>query len=443
MASYFLALRQIQFTLPALCCGLVFAQQPAEHPSINRGTVTILSAYGGSASHPVSLAEVSPGEFIGLTDAMRVFRMTSAGVVTVVRQIQADGPYVGWAQGVNGRFYGAAATREQAFNLSFDANGDVRYYYDNTSPSGFSVATAGGKLYGIAPAPGPNKSTFSAMNLAGALTSLYNFGTESPYILPILASDGNFYGLLELNYTASVYRVTPQGDLKILVTYPDGVAGKWPPGSFSDTLIQASNGKLYGTAAVGGANGAGALFEVSLAGSGYKVLKEFDHLSTGAPNFLLEADDGNIYGIAQGEPQLGPPSTLFRLTLDGKYEALQHIGGSSEACRCAMIQGSDGKLYGTAVNGAIWVWDLGLAPPQPHITGLFPSSGAAGTTVVVTGKQLLGVTAVSFNGTLAASFSNIGGQFVSATVPTGATAGPVTLTNMNGTATSPAPFAVQ
>jgi uncharacterized repeat protein (TIGR03803 family) len=70
-----------------------------------------------------------------------------------------------------------------------------------------------------------------------------------------------------------VYRITPQGNLTILATYPDGRSG-YAPGYFLETLIQASNGKLYGTASLGGSNLAGAIFELSLDGT-YQVLHEF------------------------------------------------------------------------------------------------------------------------------------------------------------------------
>ncbi|MGO4885861.1 MAG: IPT/TIG domain-containing protein [Bryobacteraceae bacterium] len=417
------------------------AQAPLAPTSINRGKVTILSAYGGPATDPGPLTEVSPGNFVSVNDAAGVILITSAGVVTALGQLQADGTFPGLSQAVNGRFYGAASTRQAYFSFSFDIGGNFQYYYGNVHPPGLSVATPDRNLYGVAMATG--QSTLSSMSLAGALTTLHTFPQELPYVLPVLASDGNFYGISTLGGThksASVYRMTPHGDCRILVTYPDGQANE-PPGGFGDTLIQASNGSLYGTAAVGGANRAGAIFELSLDGSGYKVLKEFEHLPTGAPNFLVEADDGNLYGVANAEPQLGPPSTLFRLTLDGKYAALQRIGGSSESCPCAMTQASDGKFYGN--GGGVWVWDLGLPPPKPHIASLFPSSGSVGTVVTIWGKQLLGVTAVSFNGVPAAAFSNISGRFVSATVPSAATTGPVTLTNMKGTAASPGTFAVQ
>ncbi|MBK9797046.1 MAG: Type 1 glutamine amidotransferase-like domain-containing protein [Holophagaceae bacterium] len=70
---------------------------------------------------------------------------------------------------------------------------------------------------------------------------------------------------------------------------------------------------------------------------------------------------------------------------------------------------------------------------QPSITTLSPTSGPAGTVVTLTGTNLEGPSAVAFNGT-AATFTALGGTQVKATVPRGATTGPVSLTAPGGLA---------
>jgi hypothetical protein len=92
--------------------------------------------------------------------------------------------------------------------------------------------------------------------------------------------------------------------------------------------------------------------------------------------------------------------------------------------------------------GSAWIWDLGLPKPLPNVHKLIPASGS-GTEVVVWGENLLGATAVTFNGTPAATFRNMTKNYVFAAVPAGAASGPVTITTPNGTATSPTSFVVQ
>jgi uncharacterized repeat protein (TIGR03803 family) len=84
-----------------------------------------------------------------------------------------------------------------------------------------------------------------------------------------------------------VYRLKPGGDFTILTTYPDG-RNHYAPGGIPESLIQASNGNLYGTASLGGSKRAGAIFELSLAGD-YTLLYEFNNLAIGAPTFCLRA----------------------------------------------------------------------------------------------------------------------------------------------------------
>jgi large repetitive protein len=64
-----------------------------------------------------------------------------------------------------------------------------------------------------------------------------------------------------------------------------------------------------------------------------------------------------------------------------------------------------------------------------------------GSTVLINGDNFIGTTAVSFNG-VNASFQVLNIHFISVTVPTGATTGPVTVTNAGGTATSTQMFTV-
>jgi hypothetical protein len=77
----------------------------------------------------------------------------------------------------------------------------------------------------------------------------------------------------------------------------------------------------------------------------------------------------------------------------------------------------------------------------PTITSFTPTSGPVGTSVVITGTNLTGVTAVRFNG-LTATFSANTATSVTAVVPSSATTGKVSLTTPGGIATSTADFTV-
>jgi hypothetical protein len=79
--------------------------------------------------------------------------------------------------------------------------------------------------------------------------------------------------------------------------------------------------------------------------------------------------------------------------------------------------------------------------PVPTLTSFSPASGLAGSSVTLTGTNLSGATAVSFNGQPAVFMISSDTQIV-ASVPAGATSGPITVTGPGGSVTSATNFAV-
>jgi large repetitive protein len=71
----------------------------------------------------------------------------------------------------------------------------------------------------------------------------------------------------------------------------------------------------------------------------------------------------------------------------------------------------------------------------PKINSLTPTKGAVGASVTISGSGFTGATAVKLNGTTA-SFTLMSSTQITATVPSGASTGPITVSTANGTATS-------
>jgi hypothetical protein len=91
---------------------------------------------------------------------------------------------------------------------------------------------------------------------------------------------------------------------------------------------------------------------------------------------------------------------------------------------------------GTATSGTNFVVIL-----PPTIASFSPTSGLIGASVTITGTNFTGTTSVRFNG-ISAIFNIVDPETITATVPVGATTGPITVTNPAGTATSGTPFVV-
>lgn len=78
----------------------------------------------------------------------------------------------------------------------------------------------------------------------------------------------------------------------------------------------------------------------------------------------------------------------------------------------------------------------------PTIINFTPTSGIVGTVVVITGTNFTGTTQVLFNGVVAPSFAVNSDTQITATVPTGATTGPIAVTTPIATGTSTTNFTV-
>jgi uncharacterized repeat protein (TIGR03803 family) len=437
----------------ALAPRLLRAQATPTNPTFNL-LYTFKTA--GEAS---GLVEVQPGRFFGIVnDNPGIFSITSSGTYQYIYEFptQRSGlDVLGLTPALNGQVYGSAEgfgvppTFAELFSVA--PNDKVNTYSYNPTTQEVPVYEIQSP-YGLYAFVGTSSSfNFGRLDYKGNSTLLYTFPAGIGYIggKPFLGSDGAFYGLMIMNNTtnAGIFRLTASGQFSWLVpSFPTGGV------SYLISLIQASNGNFYGTVPNGGSAGAGSIYEVTPAGQ-MTTIYQFPTVNLGIPETLLQASDGMIYGTARGRYAAGfnGYSSIFQLNpstgqVKTVYSFQNPVNGE---CECGIVQGSDGKLYGTTFaegtyqGGTLFSLDLGLPPPEPHIGLIEPSSEAAGKWVLLWGANLLGTTAVSFNGTPAASFAVASSQGVFAEVPNGATTGPITITTPNGSSTSKQSFTVQ
>jgi uncharacterized repeat protein (TIGR03803 family) len=117
-------------------------------------------------------------------------------------------------------------------------------------------------------------------------------------------------------------------------------------------FAQARDGNLYSTSQGGGANAFGTVFRLTPSGTMTR-LWSFANGSDGAfPNSgLTLGTDGNLYGSAvNGGLGFG---TLFKITTGGTLTPLHSFNGSTEGMQpnSPPIQGNDGNFYGATGNG--------------------------------------------------------------------------------------------
>jgi uncharacterized repeat protein (TIGR03803 family) len=218
----------------------------------------------------------------------------------------------------------------------------------------------------------------TVVSLCGqTLTTLHSFENTdgaNPYAGLVQAINGNLYGTTAFGGTyglGTLFEITPSGTQKTLYNFCSQGAALCTDGAYPEAdLIQATDGNIYGVAAGGGSGecqyGCGTLFRISLTGT-LKTLYTFCSqggtlCTDGAyPNAVVQGADGNLYGTTNGGGANGV-GTVFRMSLNGLKTLYTFDNTSGGGGYAQLVQGADGKFYGTTyqdgANGFGTVFDI-------------------------------------------------------------------------------------
>jgi len=281
----------------------------------------------------------------------------------------------------------APALRAQTYEREAVFNGT-----NGSNPQAGVVQGLDGNLYGttksggVGDCPG-NCGTIFKMTPQGELSTVYEFCKKGgacidgyyPVAALAVGKDGNFYGTTSSGGkipkgdsgvpSGTLFKITPEGKLHTIYTFcktwpcPDGAVPE-------SSLIQGTDGDFYGTTYGGGANGNfGTIFKVTTAGvltTLYSFCPDKSDCTDGElPTAgLVQASDGNFYGVAQrGGICLESPcdpflngGVVFRFTPDGAYTVLYSFCGQANCAdgsnpSAPLVEASDGNLYGTTTYG--------------------------------------------------------------------------------------------
>ncbi len=290
------------------------------------------------------------------------------------------------------------------------------------STRGGSTSSDYGSVYKITP--------------SGTFTTLHRFAVSDgagPIGPLVEGTDGYFYGTTQFGGThgvGTIFRISSSGNFATLFN-ADDTHGRWP---FEP--IQGTDGNFYGVASYGGSAGGGVVFKMTPGGR-LTVLHNFTGGSDGSNQTgLMQATDGNFYGLNNLGGAAGW-GVLFRITPTGTFTVLHNFDwGSGASPQATLLQHTNGVLYSTTTvggtgnggDGTFYSFDVGLGP----FVRFLPEARAIEHTVEVLGQGFTGTSAVSFNGA-AAAFKVVSDTFLTATVPSGATSGFVTVTTPSGT----------
>jgi len=257
---------------------------------------------------------------------------------------------------------GAVGSPGQTFTLLYSFDGT-----HGAQPNDALVQATDGNFYGTSYRGGTNSlGGIFKITPAGTLTTLYNFCAQTgcpdgywPAAGLVQGSDGNFYGTTEYGGamgSGTVFKITPASTLTTLHSFcsTNCTDGELP----LPALIQATDGKFYGTTFFGGTDGVGAVFEITPAGR-LTTLFSFDDIDGQLPFAgLVQATDGNFYGTTTGGGTYGG-GTVFQLTRTGTLTTLyrfcaQPACADGEMPDAGLVQATDGNFYGTTYYGGAY-----------------------------------------------------------------------------------------
>jgi len=166
----------------------------------------------------------------------------------------------------------------------------------------------------------------------------------------VQGSDGNFYGTASLggaSNTGTVFRISSGGTYTNLHSF-NGTDGAGPIAN----LVQATDGNFYGLTYIGGAHDVGTVFRMSPGGA-LTNLYSFSGSDGANPFFgaLVQGSDGNLYGTTQAGGT-GNSGTVFRISTTGNFTNLYSFHGVDGALPYdGLARGNDGSFYGTTFGG--------------------------------------------------------------------------------------------
>jgi uncharacterized repeat protein (TIGR03803 family) len=346
------------------------------------GAETVLHSFAGApvdAGGPMAaLVQGSDGNLYGTTQVGgtdnqgTVFKITPTGTETVLHSFAGntvDGgyPYAALLQASDGNFYGTASNAGPGgggivFMITpAGAESILRSFTgfrDSGTPTAALIQASDGNLYGTSLTGGANNAgTIFRITPAGVETLIYSFvggvsDGQGPYAALVQARDGNFYGTTHqggATGNGTVFKITPAGTVTLLHSFTGDSDGSLPLTS----LIQASDGNLYGTTENSGASLSGSFVMFTLTGAETTVYSFNSGTEGQKPVGLIQANDGNFYGTTNQGGATGN-GTVFKITPAGVESVLHSFaGGTTDGGQpqAGLLQASDGNFYGTTNKG--------------------------------------------------------------------------------------------
>lgn len=274
-----------------------------------------------------------------------------------------------------GMTYGGVGGNGLIFEYDFNTN-TVNVKKNLNSPNGYFpygdlFKASDGLLYGLTEGGGNGSSGtfFSYSPTTNVLATIKHFGAFSiplyidgkrPYG-SIIEYNGKLYGNAReggANGSGTIFTYTLSSGVFSKIVDMDASLGQFPVGS----LCVAPNNKLYGMTPSGGAYGNGTIIELDPITNVCTNLYDFDIFTgSNAMGSLMVANNGKLYGLTSYGGSTGSSGTLFEFdintsTFSKKIDLNSHPDGYIPCTK--LVNDSNVRLFGTTTHGG--AYDAGV-----------------------------------------------------------------------------------
>jgi uncharacterized repeat protein (TIGR03803 family) len=273
-------------------------------------------------------------------------------------------------QASNGKLYGMANGGTNDLGVLFEFDPVTSTYVkiidfagttNGQNPQGALLESVNGKLYGMTIQGGangmgvlfeydPSTTTFAKkIDFAGTTNG------SNPYGSLMQASDGRIYGMTNLGGANGKGVLFAYDTLTETITKKIDFDGTTNGGNPFGTLVQALNGLIYGVTSGGGSGSVGVLFEYNPTTESFVKRLDFTGVSNGSNprGSLILASNGKLYGMTYDGGEYGK-GVLFEFEPESntylkRFDFDNTINGTNPYS--SLMLASNGRIYGTTLNG--------------------------------------------------------------------------------------------